>query len=124
MLASTGVRRAAASKSSRVSGTPLRRDIAMRWMTALVDPPSASTVVTASAYASALRMLDGRRSAQTMSTMDRPEAAAILTCAESTAGIDAAPGNVMPSTSADDVIVEARSEEHTSELQSRPHLVC
>ncbi len=42
-----------------------------------------------------------------MSTIRRPLAAAIRLCAESTAGIDAAPGRVIPSTSAADVIVEA-----------------
>ena len=39
--------------------------------------------------------------------MCRPAAAAILACAESTAGIDDAPGSVIPSTSATAVMVDA-----------------
>ncbi len=52
-------------------------------------------------------MWDGRRSFHTISTICRPVAAAIRACAESAAGIEAAPGNVMPKASAAEVIVDA-----------------
>ncbi len=107
MFASTGTRRAIASKSSRVSGTPQRPAIAIRWMSALVDPPSASTVAAASSNASLVSTRSGVRSAQTIATIRLPLAAAIRWCAESTAGIEAAPGSVRPSASAADVIVDA-----------------
>ena len=77
MLASHGTRREIASKSSRVRSTPARPAIAIRWMNALVEPPSASTVATASSNASRVRILSGVRSSQAMATMRRPLAAAI-----------------------------------------------
>ena len=76
-------------------------------MTALVEPHSATAVVTASSYASLVRIRAGRRSARTISTAAIPERAAIRGCPESAAGIDDAPGSVMPSTSTQAVIVDA-----------------
>ena len=67
----------------------------------------ATAVLTASSYASVVRIVDGRRSSHTMSTAIRPDSAAIRVCAESAAGIEEAPGSVMPSTSAAAVMVEA-----------------
>ena len=96
-----------ASKSSRVRATRARPAMAIRWISALVEPPSASTVAAASSNASRVRIVAGVLSCQTMSTMRLPESTAIRQWAESTAGIDAAPGSVMPSASAALVIVEA-----------------
>ena len=50
---------------------------------------------------------EGLRSSQTMSTMRFPVCVAITAWRESAAGIEAAPGKVMPSASAALVIVEA-----------------
>ena len=81
--------------------------MAIRWMTALVEPPSPSAVVTASSKASRVRIADGFSPVQASSTARRPEAAAIRSCPESTAGIEEAPGSVMPRASAAAVIVDA-----------------
>jgi hypothetical protein len=51
--------------------------MAMRWITALVEPPRASTVATASSNASAVRIRSGVRCSQAMSTIRRPVAVAI-----------------------------------------------
>src|SRR5690554_8174363 len=53
------------------------------------------------------RMSEGFRSSQTISTMRRPAAAAIRGWLESAAGMDDAPGSVMPIASAMDIIVAA-----------------
>ena len=74
---------------------------------ALVEPPSASTAVTALSNEPAVRMSEGFRSSHTMSTMRLPVSVAICAWRESGAGIDAAPGSVRPSTSAALVIVLA-----------------
>ena len=95
-LASTGVVRETASKSSRVSGMPKRPAMAMRWMTALVEPPSAISTVTAFRNDARVTMSAGRISSQTSSTMRRPQSEAMRGCAESTAGIEAAPGERQP----------------------------
>ena len=76
-------------------------------MTALVDPPSAMTTLTAFSNERRSRKFCGRWSSQTISTMRRPEFDAIRTWLESAAGIEAAPGSVIPSASAALVIVEA-----------------
>lgn len=81
--------------------------MAIRWITALVEPPSARTVATASSYASGVRICDNVTCRMTRSTIRSPEAAAIRSCPESTAGMDEAPGRVTPSTSAAAVRVEA-----------------
>lgn len=81
--------------------------MAIRWMTALVEPPSARTVATASSYASAVRIDDSFRCCHTSSTIRRPDCAAIRSWPESTAGMEEAPGTVTPSASAAAVRVEA-----------------
>jgi len=75
--------------------------------TAFVEPPSARIAVIALSTAAAVAMSRGFRSSHTMSTMRRPVSAASRACRESAAGIDEAPGNVKPSASAADVIVDA-----------------
>ena len=103
----TGVRFDRASKRSRSSATPARRAIAIRCTTALVDPPIAMVTVTALSNASAVMIVFGVTSSQIRSTTRRPAAAAMRGCAESAAGIDDAPGIVMPRASAAAAIVEA-----------------
>src|SRR4051812_30182936 len=70
-------------------------------MTAFVEPPNASTTVIAFSKCSRVSRNGSR------DTMRRPAATAIRGCAESAAGIDAAPGSDTPSASAADVIVDA-----------------
>ena len=79
----------------------------MRWIGALVDPPSARTVVTAFWNEAGVSRSEGLRSCQTISTIRRPVAVAMTACRESTAGMEAAPGSVRPRASAALVIVDA-----------------
>src|SRR5687768_12570010 len=81
--------------------------MAIRWMMALVEPPMAMSAVIALSKALGVRMSDGCRSSHTISTTRRPVAEAMRLWDEWTAGIDEAPGSVMPSASATAVIVEA-----------------
>src|SRR4051794_10851430 len=76
-------------------------------MIALVDPPNASTVVTAFRNAARVKMSDSFTSSHTISTIRRPVCAASTACRESAAGIEAPPGSVTPSAPAALVIVEA-----------------
>ena len=101
MFARTGTLRESSSKRSSDSGTPARPAIAIRWMTAFVEPPKARTTVMAFSKDSKVKGEDGS------DTIRRPEATAMRGCSESAAGIDAAPGSVTPSASAADVIVDA-----------------
>ena len=76
-------------------------------MTALVEPPSESTVVTASRNARRSAIFEIVRFSRTISTIRAPLAAAMRWWAESTAGMEDAPGSVIPSASAAAVIVDA-----------------
>src|SRR3954470_9437251 len=76
-------------------------------MIALVEPPSAIAAVTAFSNASVVRISLGVRVSQTISTIRRPLALAILACDESGAGIEDAPGSVSPSASTAAAMVEA-----------------
>src|ERR1043166_3301329 len=76
-------------------------------MIAFVDPPIAMSAVIAFSKDCADRMSLGFKSSQTISTMRRPHEVALREWLASTAGIDDAPGRVMPSTSAIEVIVDA-----------------
>ena len=58
--ASSGMRRESSSKRSRSSGTPQRPASASRWITALVEPPTASRTVIALSKAAAVRICEGR----------------------------------------------------------------
>ncbi len=107
MFARKGVRRERASKRSRSRLAPARPAIAIRWMIAFVDPPRAIVATTAFSKASVVRISRGVRSSKTISTILRPAAAAIREWAESAAGIDEAPGSVMPRASAAAAMVEA-----------------
>ena len=63
--------------------------------------------VTAFSNAAVVMMSVGLRSAQTISTMRRPLALAMRACSESAAGIEEAPGSVIPMASAAAAIVDA-----------------
>ena len=74
---------------------------------ALVEQPTAMATVMAFRKASRVRILRGVRSSHTMSTMRRPVSEAMRIWLASAAGIDEAPGSVMPSVSAIAIMVAA-----------------
>src|SRR6266581_5189742 len=76
-------------------------------MAALVEPPQASTQVTALSNEDGVSRLFGVASSHTMSTARLPVAVAICAWCESAAGIDADPGSARPSASAAEVMVDA-----------------
>ena len=86
---------------------PSRPAMAIRWTTALVEPPIAISTVMAFSSACRVMMREGRRSSPTISTMRRPLSSAMARRRESGAGMLAQPGSVMPSASARLVMVEA-----------------
>src|SRR6266511_6316185 len=106
-LAITGVLREIASKRSRSSCTPALRAIAMRWIAALVEPPQASTQVTALSNEDCAGRFFDVASSHTRSTARFPVAVAICAWWESAAGIDADPGSARPSASTAEVMVDA-----------------
>ena len=73
--------------------------IAIRWITALVEPPIAASVLIAFSNASRVRIFESFRSSWTMSTMRRPAMRASTLRRPSTAGYAALPGSPMPSAS-------------------------
>ena len=109
MLAITGTLRLKASKSSSVTAqcAPARRDMATRWMMALVEQPSAMATVMAFSKLWRVRMSEGFWSSHTMSTMRRPQAADMRGWLASGAGMLDAPGKVMPMASAMPIMVAA-----------------
>src|SRR5258706_4346034 len=76
-------------------------------MAALVEPPHASTQVTALSKDDGVRRFFGVASSHTISTARLPVAVAIFAWCESAAGIDAEPGSAKPSASAAEVMVDA-----------------
>src|ERR1041384_1234026 len=77
-------------------------------MTAFVEPPMAMSVRIALSKAAGVRMSLGLGApALAISTARRPAISAIARRRESGAGMAALPGNVMPSASAIEAIVEA-----------------
>src|SRR5690606_38416137 len=107
MFAMTGTFRLAASKSSRSTGQPARRAMAIRWMMALVEQPRAMATLIAFLKEAADNIFAGPRSSQTISTARRPHSADMRIWLASAAGIDEAPGRVMPIASAIAVMVAA-----------------
>ena len=81
--------------------------MAIMWMMALVEQPVAIATVTALRVLASVMILSGVRSSQTISTIRRPQAAAMRLCPASGAGIDDAPGSVRPQPSAIDIMVDA-----------------
>ena len=102
-----GTSRPSRSQSSRPMSTPTRPAMAMRWTTALVEPPIAPLTRMAFSKASRVSTLESRRSSAAMATMRRPTAWARTLRRESTAGIAALVGSAMPSASTIEAIVEA-----------------
>src|SRR3954454_23844719 len=107
MFASTGTERANASKRSKDSGTPARPAMAIRWITAFVEPPNAKTTETALSNEAEDNNREGEASDPTRDTIARPDAAAMRAWPESAAGIEEAPGNDRPNASTAAVIVDA-----------------
>src|SRR6266550_8587296 len=107
MLASTGVQRASSSKRSIVIGIPARRATATRCTKELVEPDKERTVVMALSNDLAVIKSDVFWSSHTISTIRFPVRDDCCAWRESTAGIDAKPGNVKPSASAALVMVDA-----------------
>ncbi len=81
--------------------------MAITWMMALVEQPMAMATTMAFRYAARVWMRAGVRSSQTISTMRRPDSEAMRIWLASAAGIDDAPGRLMPSVSAMAVMVLA-----------------
>ena len=86
---------------------PARRAIATMCTTALVEPPPAIITVIAFSKLLRVRMSDGFRSSQTMSTIRRPLFDASRGWFESADGIVEPPGRMKPSTSVIVAIVDA-----------------
>ena len=76
-------------------------------MIALVEQPIAIATVMAFSKAFRLWIFRGVKSSHTISTMRRPHSEAMRMWPASAAGIDDAPGNVMPIDSAIAVMVDA-----------------
>ena len=85
----------------------MRRAIAIKWMTALVEPPIAAFTRIAFSNAARVRIFESLRSSFTISTIRRPAMRAIRLRRASTAGNAAFPGRPTPSASTMDAIVEA-----------------
>ena len=81
--------------------------MASKWITALVEPPSAPFARTAFKKFSRVSTFEMRRSSLTISTIRRPVSCEITRRRLSTAGIAAQPGRLMPSASAMLFMVEA-----------------
>ena len=81
--------------------------MAARWMTPLVEPPSASSTRAAFSIAPAVMILSGVRSDRASATARAPVASAARSRSACTAGMAAVPGSVMPSASAMAAMVEA-----------------
>src|SRR5262249_15956422 len=89
------------------SAMPARRAMAMTWMMALVEPPSAMWTRMALSNAAGGRILAGVKSSHTISTARRPAAAHMRGWLASGAGIDDAPGSDRPSASVIAIMVAA-----------------
>ena len=84
-----------------------RPAMAIRWTTALVEPPRAPLARIAFSKAARVRMREIRRSSRTIATARLPVRWATWRRRASTAGIAALPGRLMPSASARLFMVEA-----------------
>ena len=66
-----------ASNRSRSASRPARPATAIRWIIALVEPPKAISMMVALSKDAWVRISDGFKSSQTISTIRRPDAAAL-----------------------------------------------
>ena len=104
---STGVSRAASCMSSRFNSTPARRAMATRWITALVDPPTAASTIAALTKEARVRNLAGPSPSFASSTMRLPVATACLSrSADPESGV-APPGSIRPSVAVMQAMVDA-----------------
>jgi hypothetical protein len=85
----------------------MRPAIAIRWITALVEPPIAESVRMAFSNAGFVRIFDRLTFSRTISTMRRPAMRAMTLRRASTAGYAAFPGIPTPSASTIDAMVDA-----------------
>ena len=83
------------------------RAIAFTWIGAFVEPPIAEQTAIAFSNAARVRIVDGLRSSQTISTLRFPVRYAISWRSRCGAGIAAHPGRLMPSASASEFMVVA-----------------
>ena len=102
-----GVVLESASNSVPASSMPSRPAIAVRCITAFVEPPIACSVRMPFSNASRVRMRDGRSPSRAISTIRRPAASESLSRRESAAGIAPLPGGAMPIASDTAAIVDA-----------------
>ena len=86
---------------------PARPAMAIKWIIALVEPPIAISTAVALSKAASVMISRGFKSSHTISTIRRPQAEAIKACAVSTAGIEEAPGRVIPRASDSAIMVAA-----------------
>ena len=93
-VATTGVRAAMRSKSSRASGRPSSRAIASRWRTPFVDPPVAAMEAIAFSSASRVITCDGVTSRRRRSMARRPASSAASRFAGSSAGMPFSPAGL------------------------------
>ena len=104
---STGVAADASWMSSSVRSTPARRAMAMRWITALVDPPRAASTTDALWNDARLRNLPGAAPLRASSTMRRPVVTACRSRSPDPESGVAPPGIISPSVAARQAMVEA-----------------
>ena len=91
-----GTREAMRSKSSSSRSTAASWAMAMRWSTALVEPPVAATAEMAFSTDSRVMMSRGRTLRSSRSMTIRPASKAVSALAPSMAGTTLAPGGLMP----------------------------
>ena len=106
-LASTGVRAATRSKSSREYGTPASRAIASRCRTPFVEPALAATAAAALSSAARLMICDGLTSSRTSRIASLPASRAASSFESWRAGIALSPPGEMPRNSSAIAIVFA-----------------
>ena len=102
-----GVDRDSSSKRSRSSSMPARPAMAVRWTTALVEPPSACSALMALRSEGSVTKRAGVSPRRARSTMRRPACSPSWRRRESAAGMSALPGRAMPSVSQIAAMVDA-----------------
>ena len=86
---------------------PARRATASRWITALVDPPSATSTAAAFAMPALVTIREGRRSPPAAATAIRPASVPARSRSPLAAGAVAVPAGLSPRASAMQAMVEA-----------------
>ena len=104
---STGVLSDSSFSRCRSIFTPRRPAIAVRWISALVDPPSASSTRSAFSTDCSVMISDGRIGWVISFTASAPASSAARSRSACTAGMEPWPSGTMPSASAMQAMVEA-----------------